>query len=260
MKKLLMLLTAFVLIFNLLLTACSKQDKDFDLTGNLINDISNFFPLGRVDVNILQISVPPENKKRYDEIVSKVITGYEENKDYFKDSIIWKLDERIYKMKDGIFYNDSPVSWNERFGVSYEEYEEIYGLIDFCKTGEGVVTIDKKDKDTLVIKPEQNIKNLDHIDINISKKTVSTMYGHYKYHGFRKAPTNKPAKFLYDRWGEYDWTIDTEKSSLKNSRGYNSFYIGQIKSTKEIIIFLRNDSNDGPEHQNIIFSFNAKKE
>jgi len=253
-NKLLLLL---LLLFTL--TACSKQDKQVDLTGNLKSDISSFIPTGRVDVSVLQISVPPENQKRYDEIVSKVIAGYEANKADFKNSPVWKLDERIYKMKDGIFYNNSPLLWDNRFGVSLDEYKEIFGLIDFCKTSKGVVTIDYKNKDTLEIKPEQNIKNLDSIDINLSNKTVSTSYGQYKYDRFRKAPNNTPAKTLSDRWGEYEWIIDREKSPSNNSKEYDAFYIGQIKGTKEIVVFLVNDGNDRPDNQSVIFSFKPKE-
>ncbi len=260
MKIKIMLIVVLLVAF----TGCAKQSENNKisaennkLSGNLENDIVKFFPTGKVDVDVMQFSVAQENKKRYDEIVDKIISNYEANKAAFKDSNVWKLDERIYKMRDGIIYANHIVNWDEHFGISYEEYEELIEMVDFSKISKGVVEIERDNKNILTIKPIKNVSNLNSIKINILEKTMSTTFGNYKFYNYRE-PENNLGKTVADRWRFYQWIRDTEKASPDKANQYNSFLVGQIEKTNEIVIFLRNDYNDSPEHYNVIFSFKPK--
>ena len=106
------------------MSGCSKESNSMEFTGNMNNDINKLIPLGQVKVNNLILDISSENRERYDVIVHKIINEYELNYEYFKDK---NYDEYINKLKNGATVLQHP--WDYFFGLTDDEYDELYTLI-----------------------------------------------------------------------------------------------------------------------------------
>jgi hypothetical protein len=103
-----------------------QRIKEGYLTGNLVDDIIRLFPEGQVDVKVMKVGVPPQNRKRYDEILNKIINQYEIHKEQFNEKYPYDFGERINELKDGnINYF---ITWDPILGVNKNEVNELQQL------------------------------------------------------------------------------------------------------------------------------------
>jgi len=230
-KKLLFTMMVFSVF---LLCSCSKA-VNIENDNNTIEKggiLAKVFTVGNHNVSIMEIALPTEVAARINDITIKYKTNIEKNKEWFNDYI----SEHV---------NDEELPWDEKFGISKEEYDEMISSADkmtMVKKGSAVISIVKESDGKFMLESNEDLQYLSEIKIDTINNYLITEMGVFKHKGKIKASDDQK---ISGRWNGDSWILEFEEikdiNSIDSSKTYGTINIavGQLEKTNQMIIYYK---------------------
>lgn len=241
------ILLVFAILNLFVLVGCSSStalntSKNSTTSGQSI--LSKTFTTGSHNVSIMEIALPAEEAIKVNEISARFKSSVEKNQLWYKD----------YVSK----YSNSgeKLPWNEKFGISKEEYNELITssermtLIEKKKT---TVTIVKDNNGKLSIKANQDLLYLSGMVIDLKNYCLTDNSGVFAYSNEIKASDNQK---VTGRWSGGAWKLNFEELKDTNNIDKNKTYgsitisIGQLEKINKMMVYYKERKIDKGQSYN----------
>lgn len=211
--------TFFILTLLIFLTNCGNSqttNSQENLTGNIQSDLKALLPNKNVQADIMDNVL---QNPRQVELTKKFQSAITENYEWF-----------LEYMKT--VPNGEPMPFNEKLGLTKEEYKELRALMDnveVVSTGKEDIFIEIKD-DLIRFKSHNKLAKLDSLTIDLKNNTVN--YGQYKMLLADTINVTTDKNALKSKWKGYSWKFEIPKNlDMADFKNLNTLNVIQYKFT-----------------------------
>lgn len=219
----------------LFLSSCSNAENIAisNISVNKTSVLSKAFTAGVHSVSIMEISLPSEDAKRLNDLSQKLKNSVQKNQQWFND----------YVSKYSNTGENLP--WDEKFGISKQEYDELLTSVDKMRLVEKMkttVTISQAEDGKLVIGTNKDIPYLSGIKIDTLNNYIESASGKFIYGSNIEASDEQTAT---GRWSGATWKLNFEElkdaNSIDAAKTYGTINIsvGELEKTKKSMVYYK---------------------
>lgn len=231
-----------VLIFGLFVFSSCSNSKSTSVDNSTFDTqsiLSKAFTVGDHSVSIMEIALPSDEAVRMNDIMIRFKSSVEKNKQWFNDYV------KKYSKTGEV------LPWDEKFGISKEEYdviissEEKMHLIEKNKT---TISIVKENDGKLTLKLNQDLSYISGIKIDTVNNCIIIDDEVFEYSNEIEASDGQK---VTGPWSGGSWKLVFEElkdiNNIDNNKTYGSITIsvGQLEKTNQIIVYYK----EGVIHQ-----------
>jgi hypothetical protein len=186
---------------------------------NLSSEIQNLLPVGKCDVDVMDVVYP----KRFMELSEKLITAVSTNKERWM--------EEVKKAKPG-----EPLPYDPEFGLTRSEYTEYLSLGEkrtMEKVGTGTLTVETN-ANSYMFDGGSTLPELTGLKINLERLTIVTPFATLT----NPVPEVSPGGPALGAFSGYRWYFengDEDKGDITTV----SFLVGKLKQTGRSFIYYK---------------------
>jgi len=227
------LLVILILSF-LLLCSCYKPVSVVknNSTVSEQNILDKVFAVGDHEVSIMEIALPDNESAKLTDISIRFQKSVEKNKEWY--------NEYINKHS-----SNGKLPWNENFGITKEEYDELISSTEkmsLIEKGKTIVSIVKEDDGVLTLKANQDLEYLSGIKIDALNNCLISESGVFKYSNDIEASDDQE---ITGPWSGSTWKLEFEEikdlNSIDPDKVYGSINIsvGQLEKTNQMMVYYK---------------------
>lgn len=195
--------------------------------------LSEVFTVGNHSVSIMEIRLPSDVQERMNDIYKRFQSGIKKNPKWFNN----------YLKQHSISGEQLP--WNEKFGISEDEYDEYISSVDKMRLKEmkkTTMTIIKDNEGILTLKSNDDLPYLSEIKIDTKNNCMITELGIVEYNKEIVASDNQK---VTGPWNGGLWKVTFEELKDINNidktktYGYMTISVGRLEKSNKIMIYYK---------------------
>jgi len=196
-------------------------------TQDILNKV---FAEGEHNISIMQIGLPNDIAERVNEINKKFAQSVQQNQEWFLD----------YMREHG---DKETLPWNEKFGISEDEYNELISSGDkmtLIESMKSTISIVREDDGKLILKSNPDLPYLSDIKIDTENNCLISDSGVFRY---IKAVNASDKQAVTGPWSGGLWRLDFEELEdinnvdINKTYGNINIYVGQLEKTKQFLVY-----------------------